>query len=208
MHKLLNIGTLRFDAHTGLLPAVVQDASTQKVLMLGYMNHEALQLTLSQQRVWFYSRSRKRLWLKGETSGNYLNLVSVATDCDSDTLLVQATPCGPVCHTGTGTCFGEANLPHSGFLTQLQSIVNERAQAPPTQSYTAKLISTGIPKVAQKVGEEAVEVVIEAVTGNQERMLEEMADLLYHFSVLLRATGHSLQDVERVLHQRHTQQAH
>lgn len=187
----------------GLIPAIVQDHATQKVLMLAYMNEDALKETQEKGRVTFYSRSRKALWTKGSTSGNYLTLISIQTDCDSDCLLIQAIPAGPVCHTGTDTCFNEANIAPS-FLSTLEQIIASRQGADPAHSYTASLFAKGINKIAQKVGEEAVEVVIEAKDNNRERFLNETADLLFHLLILMRAKDVTLQDVNGVLTERHT----
>jgi phosphoribosyl-ATP pyrophosphohydrolase/phosphoribosyl-AMP cyclohydrolase len=186
----------------GLVPAVVQDAQSGAVLMLGYMNAEALEATHATQRVTFYSRSKQRLWQKGETSGNTLQLVDILVDCDGDALLVKAIPAGPVCHTGADTCWGEPNRGPS-FLKTLEGIIAERSQADPATSYTARLRAAGIAKMAQKVGEEAVETVIEALGNQQDKFVEESADLMFHFLVLLAAKGVALEDVEAVLQARH-----
>jgi phosphoribosyl-ATP pyrophosphohydrolase/phosphoribosyl-AMP cyclohydrolase len=186
----------------GLVPAVVQDAQSGAVLMLGYMNAEALETTRLTQRVTFYSRSKQRLWQKGETSGNTLQLVDILVDCDGDALLVKAIPAGPVCHTGADTCWGEENSGPS-FLKTLEGIIAERSQADPATSYTARLRAAGIAKMAQKVGEEAVETVIEALGNQQDKFVEESADLMFHFLVLLAAKGVALSDVEVVLKARH-----
>ncbi|GAO43486.1 bifunctional phosphoribosyl-AMP cyclohydrolase/phosphoribosyl-ATP diphosphatase HisIE [Flavihumibacter petaseus] len=186
-----------------LVPAIVQDHQTQKVLMLGFMNPEALHQTESTGKVTFYSRSKKRLWTKGEESGNFLELRSIAADCDHDTLLIKAHPVGPVCHTGADTCWSERN--HSeDFLQYLEDIIDLRRQASPDTSYVAKLFSKGINKVAQKVGEEAVELVIEAKDNNDALFLNEAADLLFHYLLLLNAKGFSLQDVVEILKDRHS----
>ncbi len=190
-----------FQKSNGLVPAVVVDNTTNAVLMLGYMNKEALEVTEQTGRVTFYSRSKQRLWTKGESSGNFLELVSVAVDCDADTLLIRAEPKGPTCHTGQDTCFGNFNS--TGFLYRLESIIDERGSADPESSYTARLLSRGINKVAQKVGEEAVEVVIEAKDANRELFLNESADLLYHLLVLLKAKNVRLSEIEAILHARH-----
>lgn len=190
---------VNFDKNNGLVPAIIQDAKTKQVLMLGYMNEESLQHTLDTNQVTFYSRSRQQLWTKGETSGNYLNLVSMEADCDNDTLLVQVNPTGPVCHLGTDTCWGEENNPQYGFLTKLENIITDRIENPSEASYTSRLVGKGINKVAQKVGEEAVEVVIEAKDDNDDLFLNESADLLYHYLILLQAKGYKLQDVADVL---------
>lgn len=187
----------------GLVPAIVQDNQTQKVLMLGFMNQEALNHTESTGKVTFYSRSKNRLWTKGEESGNYLELKSIAVDCDNDTLLVKAHPNGPTCHTGADTCWSERNHPEN-FLLYLEDIIDLRKQASPDESYVAKLFSKGINKVAQKVGEEAVEMVIEAKDNNDALFLNESADLLFHYLLLLNAKGFSLQDVIDILKDRHS----
>lgn len=185
----------------GLLPAVIQDARTRVVLMLGYMNAEAFAQTQKEKRVTFWSRSQNRLWTKGETSGNYLEVKSVQLDCDNDSILIKAIPAGPVCHTGTDTCWSETNSDH--FLFELERLIQSRKTADPASSYTAQLFSKGINKIAQKVGEEAVEVVIEAKDDNDAFFLGESADLLYHYLVLLAAKGKSLEDVMKVLEERH-----
>jgi phosphoribosyl-ATP pyrophosphohydrolase/phosphoribosyl-AMP cyclohydrolase len=188
----------------GLVPAIVQDDSTGAVLMLGYMNEEAYRRTLEDKRVTFFSRSKRRLWTKGETSGNHLELKSMSLDCDGDALLVKAHPLGPVCHTGSDTCFGEKNAARAaGFLSELEKIIESRKSAPPESSYTAKLMAEGTAKVAQKVGEEATETVIEALKGDRERLKEESADLLFHLLVLLSERRVSLGEVEGVLRARH-----
>ncbi|WP_153800718.1 bifunctional phosphoribosyl-AMP cyclohydrolase/phosphoribosyl-ATP diphosphatase HisIE [Foetidibacter luteolus] len=187
----------------GLAPAIVQDYDTHKVLMLGFMNAEALQKTEQTGKVTFYSRSKKRLWTKGEESGNFLELKSIAADCDKDTLLIKAHPTGPVCHTGADTCWSERN--HSeDFLFYLEDIIRLRKQASPDESYVARLLGKGINKVAQKVGEEAVELVIEAKDENKDLFLGEAADLLFHYLLLLNAKGFKLHDVIDVLQQRHS----
>ncbi len=187
----------------GLIPAIVQDDRTLQVLMLGYMNREAYEKSLAEGRVTFYSRTRQCLWTKGETSGHFLDIVSVAADCDRDTLLVRAIPHGPTCHTGTRSCFGEAVPETEGFIRRLQAIVRQRHAAMPEGSYTAHLFARGVNKIAQKVGEEAVETVIEAVAGNREAMIYEASDLIYHLLVLLEATDCSIADLERELSARH-----
>lgn len=187
----------------GLLPAIVQDASTGKVLMLGYMNEEAYQLSLSTQKVTFFSRSRQRLWTKGEESGNFLNLVSIEEDCDGDTFLVKANPQGPTCHKGTDTCWGETNTRNFGFLSELEEVISQRKEAAQeADSYVASLFQKGINKIAQKVGEEAVEVVIEAKDDNADLFLNESADLLFHYLILLQAKGFRLEDVVSILENR------
>ncbi len=194
---------VKFDENSGLVPAVIQDAQTKKVLMLGYMNRESLQKTIDSRLVTFYSRSRKTLWTKGETSGNFLHLVDIQSDCDNDTLLVQVKPDGPVCHLGTDTCWGEENTLQCGFLTELEKVIDDRRQNPTEKSYTASLFRKGINKIAQKVGEEAVEVIIEAKDQNDDLFLNESADLIYHFLVLLQAKNFRFEDVLEVLRKRH-----
>ena len=186
----------------GLVPAIVQDSATLKVLMLGYMNQEALDKTLQEGKVTFFSRSRRRLWTKGEESGNFLTLQEIRVDCDSDTLLIKAVPTGVVCHTGADTCWEEENVSND-FLSKLESIITDRKNNPSDNSYTSKLFAKGINKIAQKVGEEAVEVVIEAKDDNEELFLNESADLLFHYLVLLSAKGYQLSDVLSVLKKRH-----
>jgi phosphoribosyl-ATP pyrophosphohydrolase/phosphoribosyl-AMP cyclohydrolase len=185
----------------GLIPTIIQDASTNKVLMLGFMNEEALEKTRKENRVTFFSRSKNRLWTKGEESGNFLEVKEILEDCDNDTFLIKVNPFGPVCHKGTDTCWGEANS--GDFLFALEKIIQSRKNADPKSSYTAELFSKGINKIAQKVGEEAVEVVIEAKDDNRELFLDESADLLFHFTVLLAAKGFELRDVINVLEKRH-----
>ncbi len=189
----------------GLVPAIVQDARTKNVLMLGYMNEEAYSKTLETQRVTFYSRSKERLWTKGEESSNYLDLVDIKIDCDQDSLLVLAEPTGPVCHKGTDTCWGERNRAQYGFLSHLEDVIRDRKDnlEDNPDSYVASLFKKGINKVAQKVGEEAVEVIIEAKDDNDLLFLNESADLLFHFMVLLRAKGFGLHSVEKTLMARH-----
>ncbi|MBQ3536195.1 MAG: bifunctional phosphoribosyl-AMP cyclohydrolase/phosphoribosyl-ATP diphosphatase HisIE [Alistipes sp.] len=185
----------------GLLPVVVQDAATLKVLMLGYMNREAYEKTLAEGRVTFYSRSRQSLWTKGETSGHYLMVESMYVDCDKDTLLVKATPIGPTCHRGTTSCF---DTPDSeGFIRKLQTVIQQRHRDMPEDSYTTKLFIKGVKKIAQKVGEEAVESVVEAVDGNRDRFIYEASDMVYHLLVLLEQMGCSIEDLERELELRH-----
>jgi len=190
-----------FDKGDGLVPAIIQHHLTKAVLMLGYMNSEALEQTKTSGKVTFYSRSKQRLWVKGETSGNFLLVKSIAVDCDNDTLLVMAQPIGPVCHTGTDTCFGNAGT--DGFLYKLQHIIQERKANPSGKSYTSSLFASGINKIAQKVGEEAIELVIEAKDDNKELFLGEAADLMFHYLVLLTEKGFSLADIEAVLKERH-----
>jgi len=187
----------------GLVPAIVQDSSTQKVLMLGFMNKEALDKTMQEGRLTFYSRSRKRLWTKGEESGNFLLLKDIAADCDNDTLLIKAEPLGPVCHTGADTCWNEKNQ-KDDFLSYLEEIIAQRKKSDNEQSYVRQLFDKGINKIAQKVGEEAVELVIEAKDNDEQLFLNEGADLLFHYLVLLNAKGYNLQDIIDVLKERHS----
>ncbi|WP_343586705.1 bifunctional phosphoribosyl-AMP cyclohydrolase/phosphoribosyl-ATP diphosphatase HisIE [Flavobacterium sp.] len=187
----------------GLIPAIIQDSETKNVLMLGYMNEESLQKTIETQKVTFFSRSKQRLWTKGEESGNFLNLVSIKNDCDGDTLLIQAKPVGPTCHTGADTCWQEPNDVNYGFISQLENTIKTRREnADSEQSYVASLFAKGINKIAQKVGEEAVEVVIEAKDDNDDLFLSESADLLFHYLILLQAKGYQLNDVVEVLKKR------
>jgi phosphoribosyl-ATP pyrophosphohydrolase/phosphoribosyl-AMP cyclohydrolase len=186
----------------GLVPAIIQDHRTHKVLMLGFMNAEALNKTLQDGKVTFYSRSKKRLWTKGEESGNFLLLKEIASDCDQDTLLIKAVPVGPVCHTGADTCWSEKNHPDD-FLYQLEDIINLRKNSGDNSSYVYSLFQKGINKIAQKVGEEAIEVVIEAKDNNDALFLNESADLLFHYLVLLNAKGYNLGDIVNVLQERH-----
>jgi len=183
-----------------LVPAIVQDAQTKNVLMLGYMNQEAYQKTIDTKKVTFYSRSKKRLWTKGEESGNFLHLIEIKNDCDKDTLLVSVNPEGPTCHKGTGTCWAEDNTANFGFISSLENVITDRIEnADYKKSYVASLLESGINKVAQKVGEEAVEVVIEAKDNNEELFLNESADLLFHYLILLQAKGYKLNNVVEVL---------
>lgn len=186
----------------GLVPAIIQDAVTNKVLMLGYMNRESVEKTVSEGKVTFFSRSKKRLWTKGEESGNFLIVKDLMVDCDQDTILIKASPVGPVCHTGADTCWDEKNVGND-FLATLENIITDRRNNPSDKSYTASLFAKGINKIAQKVGEEAVEVVIEAKDSNDELFLNESADLLFHYLILLQAKGFQLSDVISVLKQRH-----
>ena len=192
-----------FKKQDGLVPAIIQDAQTGKVLMLGYMNEEALKQTQSTGKVTFYSRSKQRLWTKGEESGNFLNLVAVAADCDNDTLLVKVNPMGPTCHTGADTCWNEQNEDHFYFLKHLQEFIYNRFEEMPDGSYTTSLFKSGVNKMAQKVGEEAVETIIEAVNGNDEAFIYEASDLMYHLIVLLTSKGYSLSDIAKELKKRH-----
>ena len=204
-----------FDKMDGLVPAIIQDAETKNVLMLGFMNKEAYEKTLETKHVTFWSRTRQTLWTKGETSGHFLNLVDMKIDCDNDTLLVRVHPVGPTCHTGTDTCWGEENVPQSLslgetqghnpllFLSELQDFINKRKQEMPEGSYTTSLFTKGINKIAQKVGEEALETVIEATNGTSEHLVYEASDLLYHLIVLLADKGLRIEDVADELHKRH-----
>jgi phosphoribosyl-ATP pyrophosphohydrolase/phosphoribosyl-AMP cyclohydrolase len=207
----ITLGELdELDFEAGLLPAIVQHADTRAVLMLGYMNREALVATLTRHRVVFYSRSKQRLWEKGETSGHYLKVAEVATDCDQDALLVRAWPQGPVCHTGSASCFGDlAPLKDEGvaFLSKLEGIIGERMAMRPGGSYTAKLASGGWQRIAQKVGEEAIEVALAATAGSDAEVVEEASDLLYHLLVLLKARGLRLDSVVDNLKDRHEKQS-
>ena len=193
-----------FEKCGGLVPAIVQDATTKNVLMMGYMNQEALLKTIETKKVTFYSRSRQCLWTKGETSGNFLDLVSIAIDCDNDTLLVKVYPHGPTCHTGNDTCWGETNDANPLlFLTYIQDFINKRKDEMPEGSYTTSLFKDGINKIAQKVGEEALETVIEATNGTNERLIYEGADMLYHLVVMLTAKGLRIEDLAKELQERH-----
>ncbi len=196
-----SIPTLDFSKLNGLVPCVVQDASTRVVLMVGFMNKEAYEKTLEEKKVTFFSRTKQRLWTKGETSGNFLNVVDIKTDCDSDSLLIKVRPEGPVCHTGTDTCFSESN--EEWNLEALQELIVTRKKNPQPGSYTNSLFDKGINKIAQKVGEEAVELIIEAKDENKDLFLGEAADLMYHYLVLLAAKDYSLTDVLSVLQKRH-----
>lgn len=193
-----------FDKMGGLVPAIIQDAVTKNVLMLGFMNEEAYQKTIDTKKVTFWSRTRNCLWTKGETSGNYLNLVDIRLDCDNDTLLVKVHPQGPTCHLGTDTCWGEDNsLNPILFLSELQNFIDKRHQEMPENSYTTSLFKKGINKMAQKVGEEATETIIEATNGTNEQLVYESSDLLYHLIVMLTAKGLSIEDVASELIKRH-----
>jgi len=188
----------------GLVPAIIQDAKTSKVLMLGYMNKEAYDKTIEIEKVTFYSRTKSRLWTKGEESGNFLNLVSIKSDCDNDTLLIKVKPVGPTCHKGTDTCWDETNKQSFGFLSELENVIkSRRINANAEKSYVASLFEKGINKIAQKVGEEAVEIVIEAKDNNDALFLNEGADLLFHYLILLQAKGYTLKDVVAILEGRH-----
>ena len=193
-----------FEKSGGLVPAIIQDSRTKTVLMLGYMNREAYDRTVETGKVTFYSRSRQCLWTKGETSGNFLTLVDIKVDCDHDTLLIQAIPDGPTCHTGTDTCWGEKNEVNPLlFLTYLQDFINKRHEEMPEGSYTTSLFKDGLNRMAQKVGEEALEAVIEAVNGTNERLVYEGSDMLYHLIVLLTAKGLRIEDLAAELQVRH-----
>ena len=196
---------LDFEKMNGLIPAIIQDEHTQKVLMLGFMNKEAYEKTIETGKVTFFSRAQNKLWAKGETSGHFLNVVSIKADCDNDTLLIKAVPEGPVCHTGTDTCWGEKNEQDVMFLKELQDFIDKRHAEMPEQSYTTSLFKSGVNKMAQKVGEEAVETVIEACNGTDERLVYEGADLLYHLIVLLTSKGYRIEDLARELKERHSE---
>ncbi len=197
--------TIDFEKSGGLVPAIIQDETTNNVLMLGYMNEEAYKRTVATGKVTFWSRSRKTLWTKGETSGNFLNLVSISVDCDNDTLLVKVHPEGPVCHKGTDTCWGEVNnFNPLLFLSELQDFIEKRHEEMPEGSYTTSLFKDGLNRMAQKVGEEALEAVIEAVNGTDDRLVYEASDMFYHLIVLLTAKGLRIEDVARELLERHS----
>lgn len=198
---MTSLPTLDFSKLDGLVPCVIQDAQTNVVLMVGFMNQEALQKTIEEKKVTFYSRTKQRLWTKGETSGNFLHVVDIKVDCDKDSILIKARPAGPVCHTGADTCFEESN--QAWTLNALQELIITRKRNPQPGSYTNSLFEKGINKIAQKVGEEAVELVIEAKDDNRELFLGEAADLMYHYLVLLTAKEYRLEDVLDVLQQRH-----
>ena len=185
----------------GLMPAIIQDANSDKVLMLGFINDESYEKTVAEKRVVFYSRSKKRIWIKGETSGNYLDVKEILLDCDRDTMLIKVIPQGPVCHQGTDTCFNEENV-SNGFLEYLENIITARKNNPADSSYTSSLFSSGINRIAQKVGEEAVELVIESKDNNDEMFLNEAADLLFHYLVLLQSKGKRMKDVIEILRKR------
>ena len=199
---------MNFDKMQGLIPAIIQDAETRQVLMLGYMNKEAYDITVQTGKVTFWSRSRQTIWTKGETSGNYLNVVDIKNDCDQDTLLIRVHPTGSVCHTGTDTCWGEKNevLTDNNpllFLSELQDFIEERHRQMPEGSYTTSLFKDGLNRLAQKVGEEALELVIEAVNGSNERMVYEGSDMLYHLIVLMTSKGMRIEQLAEELMQRH-----
>ena len=204
--------TIDFEKMGGLVPAIIQDADTKNVLMLGFMNEAAYNKTIETGKVTFWSRTRQTLWTKGETSGNFLNLVSMAIDCDNDTLLVKVHPIGPTCHTGTDTCWGEENTPLSSllegrerlsFLSDLQDFIEKRHEQMPEGSYTTRLFRDGVNKMAQKVGEEALETVIEATNGTNDKLIYEAADMLYHLEVLLTSKGLRIEDIATELQRRH-----
>ncbi len=194
---------LDFEKMGGLIPAIVQDDKTSKVLMLGYMNEESYNLTKKTGKVTFYSRSRQTLWTKGETSGNYLTVVNMMADCDQDTILIKAIPVGPVCHTGADTCFGEKNIEDILFLKYLQTFIEQRRHEMPEGSYTTSLFQKGVNRMAQKVGEEAVETVIEATNGTEDGFIYEASDLIYHLMVLLTSKGLRMEDLVHELKKRH-----
>lgn len=200
--NIMNIDFKKYE--DGLVPAIIQDSLTSKVLMLGYMNEEAFLKTNELKKITFFSRSKQRLWTKGEGSGNFLNLVSIAVDCDIDALLIKVNPTGPVCHKGTDTCWNEDNISDYGFLSEIENIIKIRKEDFENEdSYVASLFREGINKIAQKVGEEAVEVIIEAKDNNDDLFLNESADLLFHYMILLQAKGFTLKDVAEILQQRH-----
>lgn len=198
---MIDASQLNFTKLNGLIPCIVQDANTNVVLMLGFMNGDAFNKTITEKRVTFYSRSKQRLWTKGETSGNYLELVDIVKDCDEDTLLIKAKPKGPSCHTGADTCFNEKN--EAKGISFLEDIIADRKKNPKSGSYTNTLFESGINKIAQKVGEESIELVIEAKDNNKDLFVNEAADLMYHYLVLLAAKGIRLSEIEGVLRQRH-----
>jgi len=201
--------TIDFDKMNGLVPAIIQDSRTKNVLMLGFMNKEAYEKTVATKKVTFYSRSRRCLWTKGETSGNFLNVVNIQNDCDNDTLLIKAVPEGPVCHTGADTCWGEENKANPLlFLTELQDFIEKRHEEMPEGSYTTSLFKDGLNRMAQKVGEEALEAVIEAVNGTDERLVYEASDMMYHLIVLLTSKGLRVEDIAKELQERHDPKWH
>ncbi|MCD8080883.1 MAG: bifunctional phosphoribosyl-AMP cyclohydrolase/phosphoribosyl-ATP diphosphatase HisIE [Bacteroides sp.] len=193
-----------FDKMNGLVPAIIQDQHTRKVLMLGFMNREAYEKTVETGKVTFFSRTKNRLWTKGEESGNFLHVLDIREDCDHDTLLIQVSPVGPVCHTGEDTCWGEKNDEPLMFLKHLQQFINKRHEEMPEKSYTTSLFRDGVNRMAQKVGEEAVEMIIEATNGSGERMIYEGSDMIYHLIVLLTSKGYSIEDLARELQVRHS----
>ncbi|MCD8030423.1 MAG: bifunctional phosphoribosyl-AMP cyclohydrolase/phosphoribosyl-ATP diphosphatase HisIE [Bacteroides sp.] len=193
-----------FDKMDGLVPAIIQDQHTRKVLMLGFMNREAYEKTVETGKVTFFSRTKNRLWTKGEESGNFLHVLDIREDCDHDTLLIQVSPVGPVCHTGEDTCWGEKNDEPLMFLKHLQQFIDKRYEEMPEKSYTTSLFRDGVNRMAQKVGEEAVEMIIEATNGSGERMIYEGSDMIYHLIVLLTSKGYSIEDLARELQVRHS----
>ena len=195
---------LDFKKMTGKIGSIIQDDYTQKVLMLGFMNEEAYKKTVETGKVTFFSRTKNRLWTKGEESGNFLQVISIKADCDNDTLLIKVSPAGPVCHTGTDTCWGEENKQDIMFLKELQDFIDKRHEEMPEGSFTTSLFQSGVNKMAQKVGEEAVETVIEACNGTNERLIYEGSDLLYHLIVLLTSKGYRIEDLARELKERHS----
>ena len=198
-----------FEKTDGLVPAIIQDNTTRNVLMLGYMNREAYEKTMATGKVTFWSRSRNCLWTKGETSGNFLNLIDIKVDCDNDTLLVRVNPTGPACHLGTDTCWGETNDAHPlVFLTELQDFINKRHEEMPEGSYTTSLFKDGLNRMAQKVGEEALEAVIEATNGTNDRLIYEASDMFYHLIVLLTSKGLRIEDIAKELKERHAPSWH
>ena len=201
--------SIDFEKMNGLVPAIIQDNTTRNVLMLGYMNREAFEKTLATGKVTFWSRSRNCLWTKGETSGNFLNLVDIKVDCDNDTLLVRVNPTGPACHLGTDTCWGETNDANPLlFLTELQDFINKRHEEMPEGSYTTSLFKDGLNRMAQKVGEEALEAVIEATNGTNDRLIYEASDMFYHLIVLLTSKGLRIEDIAKELKERHAPSWH
>lgn len=205
MNKLIDVEQVNFSKLDGLVPAVVQDDKTMKVLMVGFMNREALEKTLEIDKVTFFSRTKNRLWTKGEESGNFLNVVSVLIDCDEDTILIKAAPVGPVCHTGNDTCFSEKNTKGDvQFLSYLQDFIDKRKQEMPENSYTTSLFQKGTRKITQKVGEEAVETIIGAMADDDKNLLYEAGDLLYHLIVLLSHKGYRIEDIVKELRSRHS----
>lgn len=194
---------LDFDKMGGLIPAIIQDARTKNVLMLGFMNKEAYEKTLEINKVTFFSRTKNRLWTKGEESGHFLDVVSIESDCDNDTLLIKAIPNGPVCHTGSATCFNDNNEFGIEFLAHLQDFIEKRYQEMPEGSYTTSLFNSGVNRMAQKVGEEAIETVIEATNGTDGRMMYEAADMLYHLMVLFTSKGRRIEELAEALYRRH-----
>lgn len=195
--------TIDFEKMGGLVPAIIQDNVTGKVLMLGFMNQEAYDKTVSTGKVTFYSRTKNRLWTKGEESGHFLDVIKIMNDCDNDTLLIKAKPNGPVCHTGADTCWGEANVADLNFLTYLQDFIEKRYREMPEGSYTTSLFKSGVNRMAQKVGEEAVETVIEATNGTDDRLIYEASDMIYHLIVLLTSKGHRIEELATELVKRH-----